>query len=100
MESRWWNRCPGRLPYELQKLAEAGIECNIDQATFEAGVVEMTLKHSLPSGPLALRARFPAFYPYQRFELYAPDLALPHHQNPFAKNLCMIGQASENWRID
>ncbi len=45
-------------------------------------------------------AHFPDVYPYTRFELIAPDLDLPHHQNPIGKNLCLIGRASSNWNTD
>jgi len=44
-----------------------------------------------------LRVVFPDLYPYFRFEIYASDLKLPHHQNPFGKNLCLIGRATEFW---
>jgi hypothetical protein len=33
-----------------------------------------------------------------RFEIYAPQLTLGHHQNPFAKNVCMIGRSTDNWQ--
>lgn len=48
-------------------------------------------------GTLELIVKFPSVYPYTRFEIFAPDLSLKHHQNPFLKNLCMFGRASENW---
>lgn len=34
-----------------------------------------------------------------RFEIYASELTLHHHQNPFEKNLCMIGRSTSNWRV-
>ncbi len=44
-----------------------------------------------------LRVVFPDLYPYFRFEIYAPNLNLPHHQNLFSKNLCLIGRSTEFW---
>jgi molybdopterin/thiamine biosynthesis adenylyltransferase len=40
---------------------------------------------------------FPDLYPETRLEIVAPNLDLPHHQNPIEKNLCLIGQATKNW---
>jgi molybdopterin/thiamine biosynthesis adenylyltransferase len=47
-----------------------------------------------------LRVFFPDVYPYTRFEVLAPDLDLPRHQNPFQKNLCLVGRATANWNVD
>lgn len=42
---------------------------------------------------------FPDLYPYFRFEVQGPDLGLGHHQNPFTGVLCLIGRATEQWRV-
>ncbi len=42
---------------------------------------------------------FPDLYPYFRFEIAGPDLGLGHHQNPFSGALCLIGRATEEWRV-
>lgn len=40
---------------------------------------------------------FPDLYPYFRFEVYARTLELPYHQNPFERNLCLIGRRTHFW---
>lgn len=93
----WLERWPERLDYETQALESAGIKIDgrIDDPH---GRVTLHLSTMLAGNRVGLKAVFPSLYPYTRFEVYAPDLDLEHHQNPFGKNLCMIGQATENWR--
>lgn len=93
----WWETCPGRLEYELNALEGAGIEYRKDDEAFAKGIMCLNLSMD---GVGKLRVVFPDLYPYFRFEIYAPDLQLPHHQNPFHKNLCMIGRRTENWRTN
>lgn len=96
----WWERHPGRLEHEFQALRDASIPYEQDEAAFAKGRLVLRLRPTLRDGEtITLEARFPAMYPYERFEVYAPGLDLPYHQNPFQKNLCLIGQATENWRV-
>ena len=97
MLSRWWDRFPGRLEYELEALRELGVEPTMDEEQRARGRIVLSFLYPVDGAPVALRAVFPALYPFFRFELYAPDLALKHHQNPFEGNLCLIGGATANW---
>lgn len=96
----WWEKWPGRLEFELAELKKAGIEHEIDRKAFQKGIVVLNAEHEVEGRKIDLVVRFPDFYPYMRFEIYAPGLNLDHHQNPFEKNLCMIGRSTENWSID
>ena len=96
----WWENWPGRLEYELAELHKAGIHYDKDEKAFEKGVVVLNIQHEIESRKHDLVIRFPDVYPYMRFEIYAPELSLDHHQNPFEKNLCMIGRSTENWCVD
>jgi len=93
----WWERFPGRLEYEFEGLREIGVEFQQDEIAFRNGRLELDLRAVLDEKEIKLHARFPDLYPYFRFELFAPELTLPHHQNPFLKNLCLIGSATEKW---
>lgn len=95
---RWWDLWPGRLEYELEALRATGIPHELDKTALDRGRVIIRLWPTVVGEPLNLRAVFPDLYPYFRFELAAPDLDLPRHQHPFAKNLCLIGRPTENWR--
>lgn len=96
---RWWEEWPDRLEYELKALEDAGIPCKRNERAFEEGRFELELSPIFNGEKVELIAKFPDLYPYFRFEVIAPNLSLPHHQNPFGKNLCLIGRATENWSV-
>ncbi len=93
----WWEEWPGRLECELAELKEAGIYYELDEKAFEKGIVVLNVYYEIEGRTLDLVVIFPDVYPYMRFEIYAPGLNLDHHQNPFMKNLCMIGRSTANW---
>lgn len=95
----WWEHWPGRLEYEVGELNKSGIHCDLDKDAFGKGIAKLNLRHTVDGEEQKFIVIFPDIYPYMRFEIFAPDLELEHHQNPFSKNLCMIGMSSENWRI-
>ncbi len=96
----WWERWPGLLEHELQELDRAGINYVIDEEARSRGFIRLRLNATVGGEHLSLVATYPDLYPYVRFEVRAPDLDLPRHQNPFSKGLCLIGRASENWEVD
>ena len=93
----WWEIYPSRLERELDALKQAGIEYRRDDEAFDKGVLCLHIEMEKTG---KLRVVFPDLYPYFRFEIYAPDLQLSHHQNPFSKSLCLIGRSTANWRAD
>jgi Prokaryotic E2 family B/ThiF family len=96
----WWERWPGLLERELRELDQAGITYEIDEKARSRGFIRLRLKATVSGEQLSLIATYPDLFPYIRFEVRAPDLDLPRHQNPFTKGLCLIGRASENWEVD
>lgn len=95
----WWERYPGRREFELQELEAAGILCELDKSALAEGAVVLHLIADVKGYPgLKLRVTYPDLYPTMPFEIEAPDLSLPHHQNPFDKNLCLLDNPGENWR--
>lgn len=93
----WWKKWPDRLDFELAELEKVGISYEVDKQAFKNGIVVLNVLYEIDARKLNLVVRFPDVYPYFRFEIYAPELKLDHHQNPFEKNLCMIGRATSNW---
>lgn len=93
----WWQRFPERYEYELRALDTADIRWNRDEEAFAAGLLRLNLQVDMHGKRLPLRVTFPDLYPYFRFEVEAPTLSLPHHQNPFQKNLCLMGRSSFYW---
>lgn len=98
MLPRWWDLWPGRLEHEIEALGAAGIPHEQDETEFKHGRVVIRLRPTLDGEQLNLVALYPDLYPYFRFEVQAPNLDLPRHQQPFGKNLCLIGRATANWR--
>jgi len=96
----WWEVWPGRLEHELAALEDAGIRYERDERALRRGKIVLRLKVPFGGAVLNTEARFPDVYPYTRFELFAPELNLPHHQNPISKSLCLIGRATRNWNVD
>jgi hypothetical protein len=96
----WWTRNPERLEFELQALRDAGISFTPVQESIDKGLYQLRLTPIVDGRTIELIAVFPDLYPYFRFEVFAPDLNLPHHQHAFAKTLCMIGRATDNWSSD
>lgn len=97
MSETWWKKWPGRLEYELDELDKKGITYSKNEGAFKDGVLILDLKYNLNGEYIDLRAIFPEFYPYVRFEIFSEGLDLSKHQNPFGKNLCLIGRSTNNW---
>jgi molybdopterin/thiamine biosynthesis adenylyltransferase len=94
----WWGKYPERLDFEIQELKDAGILCEQDKTALAEGTVVLHLVADVVDHPgLKLKVVYPEFYPEFPFEIESVDLALPHHQNPFAKNLCFLDNPGENW---
>lgn len=96
----WWEQYPERLQYELEALRGDGIHFEEPKKNNETGTLSLVLEMSFRGEVLRLRAEFPPFFPYVRVEVFAPDLDLKRHQQPFSKNLCLLGRATDNWEVD
>jgi molybdopterin/thiamine biosynthesis adenylyltransferase len=95
----WFARVPERLEYELEALRHAGIQFSRRADDFTQGILVLDLiVDTADQGKIELRAEFPDFYPYGRPEVYATTLNLERHQNPFGKNLCLLGRRLDAWQ--
>lgn len=100
MSVPWADRFPERFKKETDALGREGIPYEIDGQALEAGRLVIHAEAKVGDETVRLRADYPDLFPYFRFEVFAPDLVLPHHQNPFSKNLCFIGRSTRNWNTD
>lgn len=98
----WFERWPERLQHEREALRRAGIEFEVDEEAQRSGVLKLLLRtpSGHPGGQHDLRALFPDEFPFFRPEVYADSLDLPRHQNPFQKNLCLLGRSTIHWHPD
>lgn len=93
----WWELWPERLEWELNALRSAGVDYKILEQDLKTGALRLSFPYSVNGEVVALEAAFPCFYPYTRCEIIAPELALRWHQNPYNRNLCLLGRATANW---
>jgi E2/UBC family protein B len=93
----WWNKWPERLEHETRALDLSGFKWVRDEEAFRLGVLKLYVRISAEQGELELVVLYPDAYPYFRCEILAPSLDLAHHQNPFEKNLCLLGRRTHYW---
>jgi molybdopterin/thiamine biosynthesis adenylyltransferase len=98
MPSPWWKRLPGRLRRELKDLRLAGIRYTTDKEAFRNGTLRLTVWVTHNAIEHRLIANYPDTFPFFRVVVYAPELSLARHQNPFSKSLCLIGRRTEKWQ--
>jgi hypothetical protein len=96
-ELPWWKRWPEVLEGEEAAFRAAGFLAQKDVAAEANGVMRYALKVPTSVGELELQVVYPDEYPYFRCQVYAPALSLGVHQNPFEKNLCLIGRRTHFW---
>jgi len=93
---RWWERFP--TVWEAEQASLDGLKWSRDEPAVAAGIMRLNLLEvDIGGEAINLVVTYPDLYPYFRFEVDAPGLSLPYHQNPFLKNLCLIGRATRNW---
>lgn len=97
MKAHWWERKPHWLKQELDGFDAAGMKHHRDEEAAGQGILRLHVEAEVDGEQVRLIVTYPALYPYFRVEVQAPGLKLSHHQNPFEKNLCLLGRRTENW---
>jgi hypothetical protein len=93
----WWTEIPGRLDVELESLRDVCSEVTIYRQDQRTGQLGLKFVLALGGEHYQLRAEFPPTYPFTRPVVYAEDNQFNWHQNPYGKNLCLLGRTAENW---
>ena len=81
-------------------LEAAGISWQLDNQAVSSGIYRLKVELPEGLGGHRLSVIYPDAYPYFRCQIYADDLALPYHQNPFERNLCLLGRRTHYWDVD
>ena len=93
----WWDR-RGRLEWELRALDAANYEYAVISGDVDhASELHLRIGYPLEGHVIPLEVYYPVLYPFFRFHIDAPELDLLHHQNPFQRNLCLIGRGTDQW---
>lgn len=95
-QADWWVRWPERHQSELAAFAQHGAETEVLYA--RNGLLVLSV--DWPSGidRVRLRVGFSPMHPFCRPAVTAPELDLSRHQHPLDKGLCLLTQASGEWR--
>lgn len=97
----WVDRFPGRLDYELDAFAERGLDFKLDEEQLaEQGRVVLTGSLTRDGEDIRLEVRYPDLFPYLRPVVFARDLQLHRHQNPYGKELCLLEPSTRAWDTD
>jgi hypothetical protein len=95
----WTDRFPGRLEYELDDFCTRGLEnFELNLSELERGRVVVEGVKVVDGEEIGLRVVYPDLFPYFRPEVYALDLELGRHQNPYDRNLCLLEAPTRAWR--
>lgn len=99
-ERLWWERWPEVRDREIAALDSASIAWKLDDVAVSKGIYRLRVELPPDLGGHRLSIVYPDAYPYFRCQVYAEHLALPHHQNPFERNLCLLGRRTHYWDVD
>ncbi len=97
----WPDRFPGRLEYEVEDFADRDLEFTLDESLLGRGgpvVMRGALEHK--GKRIALEVVYPDSFPFLRPEVYARELRLGRHQNPYEGNLCLLDRSTRAWDAD
>ena len=97
MVDPWWTAIPGRLEFELEALRRVCSDVVVYTQNEESGQLGIKAVFEFDEKSYPLRAEFPACYPFTRPMVYAEESTFKWHQNPYGKNLCLLGRTAENW---
>jgi hypothetical protein len=97
----WVDRFPGRLDYELADFAKRGLDFELDEEQLaEQGRVVLRGSLTYKGEEIRLEVRYPDLFPYLRPVVIAPELRRHRHQNPYGKELCLLGPSTRAWDTD
>jgi molybdopterin/thiamine biosynthesis adenylyltransferase/ubiquitin-protein ligase len=97
MAQPWWIEIAGRLDFEVEALRDICSEISIYKQDEDSGQLGIQAVFEFNGAQYPLRAEFPALYPFTRPMVYAEASLFRWHQNPYGKNLCLLGRTAENW---
>lgn len=93
----WWDKWPDIYQREIDALDNAGLEYVIDEEAKQSGQLVIKVLYNHEGQNIRLEAKYPAYFPFFRFLVYAPELSLPRHQNPLDGQLCLIPKSTIYW---
>lgn len=97
-QADWWIRWPERHQSELDAFARHGAHAEV--LCQRDGLLILSVDWPRAGERLSLRVGFSPMHPFCRPLVTAPALDLARHQHPIDKGLCLLTQASGEWRAN
>lgn len=95
----WLDIYPERLAHEVGGLRELGFE--VDEQELERNR-RLVMRGELDTAisRTALVIVYPDTFPFLRPEVFAPELRLERHHNPYEGNLCLLEATTREWGVE
>lgn len=95
---KWFVRIPEILQEEIDAFHNAGLNfCLDDQKLQQDQIVTFTGTVAIENKNVQLELVYPDEFPHFPIVVFADEVSLQRHQNPFAKNLCVIPHNQDGW---
>jgi hypothetical protein len=96
----WIGLYPERYAFEVAGLERAGFELDGIALGATGLLVARGTVASGEFGDVAVTIVYPDTFPFLRPEVFATDLSIDRHRNPFEGNLCLLDRSSAEWNVD
>ena len=96
----WLDLHPARLTSEVAELERIGFVVDERELSRSRRLVARGKVQASQGQQLRLTIIYPDTFPYLRPEVYAPELRLRRHQNPYEGNLCLLDRSTLEWEVD
>ncbi|MDQ3671460.1 MAG: hypothetical protein M3364_03345, partial [Actinomycetota bacterium] len=87
----------GRLESELRDFESNALSYELESGP-DQGEIRVRCRFASRRGEVELLVVYPDSFPFLRPLVFAPELRLGNHQNPFGKNLCLLDRDTRQWR--
>ena len=93
----WFMEKPAMLQDELARLADLGVNYEIDENEKQNGYLVMNVYYQVGEDVLHLLCRFPDSYPYFPIEISCDNFPEGRHLEPSSKSLCLLADKYNDW---
>ena len=95
----WFEKQPGLLQDELNRLEEIGVQYSIDKEQRKNGFLVINVIYIIEDDELHMSCHYPSSYPYFPFEIKCENFPEGRHLEPSGKLLCLFADKHNSWDI-
>ena len=93
----WFEWVPDLLVQEERAFREEGLALRVDREALKRGVARFRGYVRIDGEKVLLEVHYPDGFPFVPPQVYAPELCLERHQNPYTRNLCVWPTGTQPW---